>query len=167
MHSARRIPSWLLIVATAAICVGHARAGIGRLLSTVAVRRSVEPRSTAKLSRRAGHRGGERSARAVAHAGRSRPGRSCDGILPNKREHGEEWEREGSVSVLRERQAHLRIGRRRAYPWRRKPHHGSRGRDSGCISGANTVRAKLPPGVFFSPRRAACAPDRGARRRAA
>ncbi len=52
------------------------------------------------------------------------------GILPNKQEHGVEWEREGSVSVLRGRQAAVRRRSGRSHSRRRQPYDGSSARVS-------------------------------------
>ena len=143
-----------------------AEAGIGRPLSTLAVRRSVESRSPAELARRAGQRDRERRARAVAHAGRSRPERSGEGVASQQTRARRRVGARRQRVVLRGREARLRVGRRRAHPWRRKPHHGAAPGIQAVFpaeirSARSTARRVLQPG------RAAGAPHRGARRRAA
>ena len=80
---------------------GCSETRIGRSLSALAIRGSVEPGGSSELA------GGARCARSQA----AFPcclslltTAICDdpvtGLLPNKMKHGEEWEREGSVSYF-------------------------------------------------------------------
>jgi formylglycine-generating enzyme required for sulfatase activity len=100
MPSTRRIPSWLLIVATAAICVGTLKLESADLfpLWRFAVQWSPEALPSSR-------------AVPVAEVASGLPVLSltlddadlndpAKGLLPNKRAHGEEWEREGSVSYF-------------------------------------------------------------------
>jgi formylglycine-generating enzyme required for sulfatase activity len=100
MPSARRIPSWLLVVATGAICLGTLTLESADLfpLWRFAVQWSPEALPSSRVV-------------PVAEAAAGVPVLSltldeadlndpAKGLLPNKREHGEEWEREGSVSYF-------------------------------------------------------------------
>ena len=100
MPSPRRIPSWLLIVATAAICVGTLKLESADLfpLWRFAVQWSPQalPSSRAvPVSEVAS--GLPILSLTLDDADLNDPAR---GLLPNKRQHGEEWEREGSVSYF-------------------------------------------------------------------
>jgi len=100
MPSPRRIPSWLLIVATAAICVGTLKLESADLfpLWRFAVQWSPQalPSSRAiPVSEVAS--GLPILSLTLDDADLNDPAK---GLLPNKREHGEEWEREGSVSYF-------------------------------------------------------------------
>jgi formylglycine-generating enzyme required for sulfatase activity len=100
MVSKRRVPSWLLIVATAAICVGTLKLESADLfpLWRFAVQWSPQalPSSrSAPVNEVAS--GVPILSLTVDDADLNDPAR---GLLPNKREHGEEWEREGSVSYF-------------------------------------------------------------------
>lgn len=96
----RRIPSWLLIVATAAICVGTLTLESADLFPMwrFAVQWSPEAVPSSR-------------AVPVSEVASGLPILSltldehdlndpAKGLLPNKREHGEEWEREGSMSYF-------------------------------------------------------------------
>ena len=100
MDAGRRIPSWLLIVATAAICAGTLTLESANLfpLWRFAVQWSPEALPSSRSV-------------PVDEAASGLPvlsltldeadlHDSVKGLLPNKREHGEEWEREGSVSYF-------------------------------------------------------------------
>jgi formylglycine-generating enzyme required for sulfatase activity len=100
MPSPRRIPSWLLIVATAAICVGTIALESADLFPMwrFAVQWSPEavPSSRAvPVSEVAS--GLPVLSLTLDEADLNDPAK---GLLPNKREHGEEWEREGSMSYF-------------------------------------------------------------------
>jgi len=100
MPSPRRIPSWLLIVATAAICVGTLKLESADLfpLWRFAVQWSPQalPSSRAvPVSEVAS--GLPILSLTLDDADLNDPAK---GLLPNKREHGEEWERPGSVSYF-------------------------------------------------------------------
>ena len=100
MPSPRRIPSWLLIVATAAICVGTLKLESADLFPLW--RFAVQWSPQALPSSRAVPVGEVASGLPILSltlddADLNDPAK---GLLPNKREHGEEWEREGSVSYF-------------------------------------------------------------------
>jgi formylglycine-generating enzyme required for sulfatase activity len=100
MHSARRIPSWLLIVATAAICVGTLELESADLFPLW--RFAVQWSPAALPSSRAVPvtevaSGVPVLSLTLDEADLNDP---ATGLLPNKREHGEEWERQGSVSYF-------------------------------------------------------------------
>ena len=100
MPSPRRIPSWLLIVATAAICVGTLKLESADLfpLWRFAVQWSPQalPSSRAvPVSEVAS--GLPILSLTLDDADLNDPAK---GLLPNKLQHGEEWEREGSVSYF-------------------------------------------------------------------
>src|SRR6186997_1334714 len=98
MPAARRIPSWLLIVATAAICVGTLKLESADLFP--AWRFAVQWSPAALTSSRAVPTSEIASGVPVL----SLTMKDADlhdpatGLLTNKDEHGDEWEREGSVS---------------------------------------------------------------------
>ena len=98
--SGRRIPSWLLIVATAAICVGTLKLESADLFPVwrFAVQWSPEalPSSRAVPVTEVAS-GVPVLSLTLEDADLNDPAK---GLLPNKREHGEEWEREGSVSYF-------------------------------------------------------------------
>jgi len=100
MPSRRRIPSWLLIVATAAICVGTLKLESADLfpLWRFAVQWSPEalPSSRAVPFTEVAS-GVPVLSLTLNDADLNDP---ATGLLPNKRQHGEEWEREGSVSYF-------------------------------------------------------------------
>src|SRR5688500_1819391 len=100
MSSVRRIPSWLLIVATAAICVGTLTLESADLFPVwrFAVQWSPEalPSSRAVPVTEVAS-GVPLLSLTLDDADLNDP---VKGLLPNKREHGEEWEREGSVSYF-------------------------------------------------------------------
>lgn len=100
MVSRRRIPSWLLVVATAAICVGTLKLESADLFPVwrFAVQWSPEalPSSRAVPPTEIAS-GLPVLSLTLDEADLNDPAR---GLLPNKREHGEEWEREGSVSYF-------------------------------------------------------------------
>jgi formylglycine-generating enzyme required for sulfatase activity len=100
MPAARRIPTWLLIVATAAICVGTLKLESADLfpLWRFAVQWSPEalPSSRAVPPNEVAA-GIPVLSLTLSDADLNDP---VKGLLPNKREHGEEWEREGSVSYF-------------------------------------------------------------------
>ena len=96
----RRIPSWLLVVATAAICAGTMTLESADLFPMwrFAVQWSPEavPSSRAvPVSEIAS--GLPVLSLTLDEADLNDPAK---GLLPNKREHGEEWEREGSMSYF-------------------------------------------------------------------
>jgi formylglycine-generating enzyme required for sulfatase activity len=100
MASIRRIPSWLLIVATAAICAGTLKLESADLFPTwrFAVQWSPEALTSSRavpLSEIAS--GVPVLSLTINAADLNDPAK---GLLPNKREHGAEWEREGSVSYF-------------------------------------------------------------------
>ena len=100
MASTRRIPSWLLIVATGAICVGTLKLESADLFPTwrFAVQWSPEALASSRavpISEIAS--GVPVLSLTLSDADLNDPAK---GLLPNKREHGEEWEREGSVSYF-------------------------------------------------------------------
>src|SRR5688500_466492 len=150
MPRRRRIPSWLLIVATVAICAGTLKLESADLfpLWRFAVQWSPEalPSSRAVPINEIAS-GVPLLSLTLDDADLNDP---VKGLLPNKREHGEEWEREGSVSYFDQGKlvfasgVGVRIhggGSRITAPrpgfrlyFRRK--YGPRG---------------LPPGVLFSP----------------
>ena len=96
----RRIPSWLLLVATAAICVATLRLESADLFPVwrFAVQWSPEalPSSRAVPARDIAS-GVPVLSVTLSDADLNDPAR---GILPNKLQHGEDWEREGSVSYF-------------------------------------------------------------------
>src|SRR5687767_11493972 len=100
MPSARRIPSWLLIVATAVICVATLKlesAGLFPLWrfavqwspAALASSRAVPPSEVMS--------GVPILSLSLNEADLNDP---VSGLLPNVRKHGPEWEREGSVSYF-------------------------------------------------------------------
>jgi formylglycine-generating enzyme required for sulfatase activity len=95
-----RIPSWLLIVATVAICAGMLKLESADLfpLWRFAVQWSPEalPSSRAVPVTEVAS-GVPVLSLTLDNADLNDPAK---GLLPNKREHGEEWEREGSVSYF-------------------------------------------------------------------
>src|SRR4029453_8199728 len=100
MPSPRRIPSWLLVVATAAICVGTLKLESADLFPLW--RFAVQWSPQALTSSRAVPVSEVASGLPILSltlddADLNDPAK---GLLPNKREHGEEWEREGSVSYF-------------------------------------------------------------------
>jgi formylglycine-generating enzyme required for sulfatase activity len=150
MPSRRRIPSWVLIVATAAICVGTLKLESADLfpLWRFAVQWSPEalPSSRAVPFTEVAS-GVPVLSLTLDDADLNDPAK---GLLPNKREHGEEWEREGSVSyfdggkLIFASGVGVRI-------------HGGGSRITAPRPGFRLYfRRKygpraLPPGVFFSP----------------
>ena len=150
MVSARRIPSWLLIVATAAICAGTLKLESADLfpLWRFAVQWSPEalPSSRAvPVSEVAS--GVPVLSLTLDDADLNDPAK---GLLPNKREHGEEWEREGSVSYFDGGKLIFAsgIGVRIHGGGSRitAPHPGFR-----LYFRRKYGPRELPPGVFFSP----------------
>jgi len=100
MPSPRRIPSWLLIVATAAICVGTLKLESADLfpLWRFAVQWSPQALPSSRsvpVSEVAS--GLPILSLTLDDADLNDPAK---GLLPNKREHGEDWERGGSVSYF-------------------------------------------------------------------
>jgi formylglycine-generating enzyme required for sulfatase activity len=100
MPAARRIPSWLVIVATGAICVGTLTLESADLFPTW--RFAVQWSPAALTSSRAVPASEIASGVPVLSltmkdADLNDPAK---GLLTNKDEHGEEWEREGSVSYF-------------------------------------------------------------------
>src|SRR5687767_12953196 len=100
MLARRRIPSWLLIVATAAICVGTLKLESADLfpLWRFAVQWSPEalPSSRAVPINEIAS-GVPVLSLTLDDADLNDP---VKGLFPNKRQHGAEWEREGSVSYF-------------------------------------------------------------------
>ncbi|HKY22623.1 MAG TPA: SUMF1/EgtB/PvdO family nonheme iron enzyme [Vicinamibacterales bacterium] len=100
MPSRRRIPSWLLIVATVATCVAMVKLESANLfpLWRFAVQWSPEalPSSSAVPMREIAS-GRPVLSLTLDDADLNDPVR---GILPNKAEHGRQWEREGSMSYF-------------------------------------------------------------------
>jgi formylglycine-generating enzyme required for sulfatase activity len=150
MLARRRIPSWLLIVATAAICVGTLKLESADLfpLWRFAVQWSPEalPSSRA-VSINEIASGGPVLSLTLDDADLNDPAK---GLLPNKREHGEEWEREGSVS-------YFDGGKLRFASGVGVRIHGGGSRITAPRPGFRLYfRRKygpreVPPGVFFSP----------------
>jgi hypothetical protein len=68
MPSPRRIPSWLLVVATAAICVGTLKLESADLFPLWRFAVQWSPQALTELTCRSGQRSGERNADPVAHA---------------------------------------------------------------------------------------------------
>lgn len=150
MVSRRRIPSWLLIVATAAICAGTLKLESADLfpLWRFAVQWSPEalPSSRAVPVNEVAS-GLPVLSLTLDDADLNDPAK---GLLPNKRQHGDEWEREGSVSyfdggkLIFASGVGVRI-------------HGGGSRITAPRPGFRLYfRRKygpraLPPGVFFSP----------------
>lgn len=100
MPSGRRVPSWLLIVATAAICVGTLKLESADLFPVwrFAVQWSPEALPSSRAVPVTEVAGGlPVLSLTLEDADLNDPGM---GLLPNKRAHGEEWEREGSVSYF-------------------------------------------------------------------
>ncbi len=100
MPSTRRIPSWLLIVATGAICLGTLTLESADLfpLWRFAVQWSPEALPSSRsvpIDEIAS--GVPVLSLTLDDADLNDPAK---GLLPNKRQHGEEWEREGSVSYF-------------------------------------------------------------------
>ena len=150
MHSRRRIPSWLLIVATVAICVGTLKLESADLFPVwrFAVQWSPEALPSSR-------------AVPVTEVASGLPVLSLTlddadlndpvkGLLPNKREHGEAWEREGSVS-------YFEGGKLRFASGVGVRIHGGGSRITAPKPGFRLYfRRKygpreLPPGVLFSP----------------
>ena len=150
MRSPRRIPSWLLIVATAAICVGGLTLESADLFPMwrFAVQWSPEavPSSRAvPISEVAS--GLPILSLTLDETDLNDPAK---GLLPNKREHGEEWEREGSMS-------YFEGGKLRFASGVGVRIHGGGSRITAPRPGFRLYfRRKygpreLPPGVLFSP----------------
>lgn len=150
MPSRRRIPSWLLVVATAAICLGTLKLESADLfpLWRFAVQWSPEalPSSRAvPLTEVAS--GVPVLSLTLDEADLHDPAK---GLLPNKREHGDEWEREGSVSYFDRGKLVFASGVGVRI-------HGGGSRITAPRPGFRLYfRRKygpraLPPGVFFSP----------------
>src|SRR5688572_16429831 len=150
MPSVRRIPSWLLVVATGAICLGTLTLESADLfpLWRFAVQWSPEALPSSRVV-------------PVAEAAAGVPVLSltldeadlndpAKGLLPNKREHGEEWEREGSVSYFEDGRLIFASGVGVRI-------HGGGSRITAPRPGFRLYfRRKygpreVPPGVFFSP----------------
>jgi formylglycine-generating enzyme required for sulfatase activity len=150
MRAPRRVPSWLLIVATAAICAGTLKLESADLfpLWRFAVQWSPEalPSSRAiSVSEIAS--GVPVLSLTLDEADVNDPAK---GLLPNKRQHGEEWEREGSVSYFDNGKLVFASGVGVRI-------HGGGSRITAPRPGFRLYfRRKygpreLPPGVFFSP----------------
>ncbi len=150
MPAARRIPSWLLIVATAAICVGTLKLESADLfpLWRFAVQWSPEalPSSRAVPANEIAS-GVPVLSLTLSDVDLNDPAK---GLLSNKREHGEEWEREGSVS-------YYEAGTLRFASGVGVRIHGGGSRITAPRPGFRLYfRRKygpreVPPGVFFSP----------------
>ena len=150
MPAARRIPSWLLIVATAAVCVGTLKLESADLfpLWRFAVQWSPEalPSSHAVPANEIAS-GVPVLSLTLSDADLNDPAK---GLLPNKREHGEEWEREGSVSYYEDGKLRFASGVGVRI-------HGGGSRITAPRPGFRLYfRRKYgpreaPPGVFFSP----------------
>jgi formylglycine-generating enzyme required for sulfatase activity len=150
MPAARRIPSWLLIVATAAISVGTLKLESADLfpLWRFAVQWSPEalPSSSAVPANEIAS-GVPVLSLTLSDADLNDPAK---GLLPNKREHGEEWEREGSVSYYEDGKLRFASGVGVRI-------HGGGSRITAPRPGFRLYfRRKygpreVPPGVFFSP----------------
>ena len=100
MPSPRRIPSWLLIVATGAICAGTLTLESADLFPVwrFAVQWSPQAlRSSRSVPTDEIASGVPILSLTLDDADLNDPAK---GLLPNKREHGKEWEREGSVSYF-------------------------------------------------------------------
>ena len=100
MPSRRRIPSWLLIVATLAVCVLTLKLESADLfpLWRFAVQWSPEGVPSSRAVRMTEIASGRPVlSLTLSDADLNDPAR---GLLPNKLKHGEEWEREGSVSYF-------------------------------------------------------------------
>ena len=150
MPSALRIPSWLLIVATAAICAGTLKLESADLfpLWRFAVQWSPEalPSSRAVPVKEVAS-GLPVLSLTLDDADLNDP---VKGILPNKREHGRQWERQGSVSYFEHGQLRFASGVGVRI-------HGGGSRITSPKPGFRLYfrrrhgpRAALP-GVFFSP----------------
>ena len=99
MPGTRRIPSWLLIVATGAICVGMITLESADLFPVwrFAVQWSPEALPSQAVPTKEIASGRPVLSLTLDDRDLNDPDR---GILPNKQEHGVEWEREGSVSYF-------------------------------------------------------------------
>jgi formylglycine-generating enzyme required for sulfatase activity len=100
MPASRRLPSWLLVVATAAICVGALALESAELFPlwrfAVQWSPSALPSSSA-VPRHEVASGLPVLSLTLDEADLYDP---VKGLIPNKRKHGPEWEREGSVSYF-------------------------------------------------------------------
>ena len=125
MPSPRRIPSWLLIVATAAICVGTLKLESADLfpLWRFAVQWSPQalPSSRAVPVRRSR----ERIADPVAHARGRRPERSCKGPPSQQARARRRVGTRRQRLVLRRRKADVCVGRRCPHSWWEQPDQGA------------------------------------------
>src|SRR5688572_19273172 len=151
MPAPRRVPSWLLIVATVAICIGTLKLESADLfpLWRFAVQWSPEalPSSHAVPANEIAS-GAPVLSLTLNDADLNDPQK---GLLPNKREHGEEWEREGSVSFYEGGELRFASGVGVRI-------HGGGSRITAPRPGFRLyLRRKygpreVPPGVFFSPK---------------
>jgi len=100
MRSPRRIPSWLLIVATAAICAAAIGLESADLFPAwrFAVQWSPEALASSQAVPTAEIASGVPVLSLTLDEADLRD--PAKGLLPNKLEHGDEWEREGSVSYF-------------------------------------------------------------------
>ena len=100
MPTLRRIPSWLLIVATAAICVAAVTLESANLFPIwrFAVQWSPEALPSSQAVAQTEIASGVPVLSLTLDEADLRD--PVKGLLPNKLEHGEEWEREGSVSYF-------------------------------------------------------------------